>query len=459
MTFNARTPGSKVQAIFGICKIHSFAEMTIALKEKTMVFVNLVAEIVHSVVVDHLGAPNKTLGEAFLLVWRLGKYAPEIRSKIADLSVMALVSITATVSRDARINRLWSHPMLIGKFGRGQVSLGFGLHVGWSIEGAIGSEFKIDASYMSSHVNMAMSVEEMTREHRVAIIVTEPLLWACSQSFASHFRAIDHVDLAAVKRPVRLFTLDLDTDSVYISHRVPLRHSCSSFESLEHAELAKKEKLQNDFDVNELFMQSSDIQQMRSFYTLEFFQLFEKGFLNYEAGEWGVAAEAFYTTRCMLRDGWKHADWVDGPSDLLLTYMEAFRFQAPPTWSGYRKVSERSQEYQDRPFFNPATSTSPPRSPCSALRRVAKLSVEPQARPIDDLPRLLSSPDVFSADFKTNDKTSATNQDMPAQVRQAKLGTSIELVPQPPDHLEDALSETDTDVRGLFEVRDAKFEL
>ena len=35
------------------------------------------------------------------------------------------------------------------------VKMGFGLHVGWAIEGPIGSEYKIDASYLSPSVNMA----------------------------------------------------------------------------------------------------------------------------------------------------------------------------------------------------------------------------------------------------------------------------------------------------------------
>ena len=30
-----------------------------------------------------------------------------------------------------------------------EVEMGFGLHIGWAIEGAIGSKFKIDASYLS----------------------------------------------------------------------------------------------------------------------------------------------------------------------------------------------------------------------------------------------------------------------------------------------------------------------
>ena len=41
--------------------------------------------------------------------------------------------------------------------------MGFGLHVGWGIEGAIGSTFKIDASYLSPNVNMASRVNYATK--------------------------------------------------------------------------------------------------------------------------------------------------------------------------------------------------------------------------------------------------------------------------------------------------------
>jgi len=41
--------------------------------------------------------------------------------------------------------------------------MGFGLHMGWAIEGAIGSEFKIDASYLSPNVNLAARLEGATR--------------------------------------------------------------------------------------------------------------------------------------------------------------------------------------------------------------------------------------------------------------------------------------------------------
>jgi len=43
------------------------------------------------------------------------------------------------------------------------VKLGYGLHIGWAIEGAIGSKFKIDASYLSPNVNMAARLETATK--------------------------------------------------------------------------------------------------------------------------------------------------------------------------------------------------------------------------------------------------------------------------------------------------------
>lgn len=53
-----------------------------------------------------------------------------------------------------------------------RVRMGFGLHVGWAIEGAIGSEFKIDASYLSPNVNMSARLEGMTKIYGVPLLLT-----------------------------------------------------------------------------------------------------------------------------------------------------------------------------------------------------------------------------------------------------------------------------------------------
>ena len=44
-----------------------------------------------------------------------------------------------------------------------KVKMGFGLNLGWAIEGAIGSAHKIDASYLSPNVNMSSWLEAATK--------------------------------------------------------------------------------------------------------------------------------------------------------------------------------------------------------------------------------------------------------------------------------------------------------
>jgi len=57
-----------------------------------------------------------------------------------------------------------------------KVKMGFGLHSGWAIEGAIGSEFKIDASYLSPNVNMASRLEAATKQFGVPLLISGELV-------------------------------------------------------------------------------------------------------------------------------------------------------------------------------------------------------------------------------------------------------------------------------------------
>jgi class 3 adenylate cyclase len=64
---------------------------------------------------------------------------------------------------------------LNAKINNYSVKMGFGLHVGWAIEGAIGSSYKIDASYLSPNVNMASRLEAATKYYGVMILFTGEL--------------------------------------------------------------------------------------------------------------------------------------------------------------------------------------------------------------------------------------------------------------------------------------------
>ena len=59
---------AQVAAIFGFCDVRQFTDATEVLQEDVMEFVNSIARIVHMEVSLHGGAPNKNVGDAFLLV-------------------------------------------------------------------------------------------------------------------------------------------------------------------------------------------------------------------------------------------------------------------------------------------------------------------------------------------------------------------------------------------------------
>merc|ERR1719230_520712 len=178
-------PGSRINCVMGMVSIRDFGIATEVLQAHVMTFVNQVAEIVHGVVDEHHGAPNKNNGDTFMVIWRLdwqndedaivqgrhdGKSALAERERqnqktlhTAEMAAMSFVLILAGVSRSEVLAEYRGHPGLLQRIQQYRVDLGVGLHYGWAIEGAIGSEFKIDASYLSPNVHIASRLEALTR--------------------------------------------------------------------------------------------------------------------------------------------------------------------------------------------------------------------------------------------------------------------------------------------------------
>lgn len=94
--------------------------------------------------------------------------------------------------------------------------MGFGLHVGWAIEGAIGSDFKIDASYLSPNVNMSSRLEAATRQFGVHILVSGELIKIMTARTVSYMRHIDTCTVKGSIEPMEFWTCDLDISKLTI---------------------------------------------------------------------------------------------------------------------------------------------------------------------------------------------------------------------------------------------------
>lgn len=102
-----------------------------------------------------------------------------------------------------RASQLWTE-----SGGRYRIRVGCGLHLGWAVEGAIGTSLKVDASYLSPAVNVTARLESATKLYGVDVLVSRAFAQCLSFEAVSLLRRVDRVKLQGVSEPLELFTFD-----------------------------------------------------------------------------------------------------------------------------------------------------------------------------------------------------------------------------------------------------------
>lgn len=92
-----------------------------------------------------------------------------------DLALIGFLKIIANLNREPAILAYRNNKEINEVMPNFKIKMGFGLHIGWAIEGAIGSFFKIDASYLSPNVNMSSRLEAACKQFGVWILVSDEL--------------------------------------------------------------------------------------------------------------------------------------------------------------------------------------------------------------------------------------------------------------------------------------------
>jgi class 3 adenylate cyclase len=301
-----------------------------------MTFVNQIAEIIHGVVTEFHGAANKNNGDTFLLIWRTSGLTAGVRSKLADMAMVAFARMLAALHRSPVVAEYRGHPGLQQRLGKNcRVNMGSAVHYGWAIEGAVGSEFKIDASYLSPNVSLAESMERATQIYNVSVLVADAVLQICTPSMAAKCRLIDRVKIAGSVNPMELFVVDMDHFAVKVEQPLPdsvTWNSRQRFKARQCLEAEKAVMWGSSVKMVNYFNDHADIAAMRFRYTVEFMNVFNMGYQNYSQGEWMVAQRLLRRTQTMLRV-------EDGPSLALLRFMEFYQFHAPAWWRGVRPLA------------------------------------------------------------------------------------------------------------------------
>jgi class 3 adenylate cyclase len=331
--------GKKIAAVFGFCDIRNFTDATEELQEGVMVFVNELARIVHSTIDHYSGAANKNIGDAFLLVWKFDSeeiqelsdpviFKPESKQVkyMGDLALVSFLKIMVKVNKDPVVLKYRSNAKLVKRMPGYQVKFGFGLHLGWAIEGAIGSNFKIDASYLSHHVNMASNLEGLTKNYGIPILLTDRVQNILSPLGQKYCRHVDTISLKGGRDVYQLYTSDVDFSGV-----MPGKFKDNSKERTKNKRRALKFRLeQGVLESSEVLEESKEIALIKKSFTEEFFEAHAQAMKMYLDGKWNDAHSLFKNV-LKIRD-------ADGPSKSIIAYMEENNFQAPQDWKGIRPL-------------------------------------------------------------------------------------------------------------------------
>lgn len=359
--------GKRMLAIFGFCTIRNFQRINEVLGEDTLLFVNEIADLVHSEVHRLGGAANRNLGDSFLLVWRMPQLIPteelqdllqkhmdnprdahEIEDispvqmmavreaqRLANQALSAFIRVLCGIKANSgRFQKFNNHAKLREAIPDFQVSMGCGLHLGWAIEGAIGSKYKIDASYLSPHVNTCARLMAASRQYNVQLLMSESFASVLSSTARHRCRLIDRAAVKGSKEPRRLYTFDInhsmvkkgDLTSRKTAGVISMQRSDIERRRVEFKATAANSVLA-DFERDALLV------ALRGSTPKEFRRLYEKGVDAYLEGRWQEAEEHLSSAMRFKPD--------DGPAQTLLTFMARHDNKAPEDWKGYRTLTSK----------------------------------------------------------------------------------------------------------------------
>jgi hypothetical protein len=86
------------------------------------------------------------------------------------------------------------------------IKLAYSLHVGWAIEGAIGSLRKVDPCYVSPDVNLTTRLNDASKEYNVQLLMSNHFVKHLNGQLNAECRPVDRVQVKGIEDPVTLYT-------------------------------------------------------------------------------------------------------------------------------------------------------------------------------------------------------------------------------------------------------------
>lgn len=157
--------------------------------KETLLILNTYFEICSRVILKHGGEVNKFLGDGLMAYFDIAQADMAIESCLEVLEELRL--LRSSVSPDSPLRLLYSC---------------FGLSQGSVIEGNMGSHFKTDYTIIGDPVNIASRLQELTREMKHALLLSESLKKQTTTAWP--FVSLGQYSLKGKKHKSEIYAID-----------------------------------------------------------------------------------------------------------------------------------------------------------------------------------------------------------------------------------------------------------
>lgn len=273
-------------------------------------------------------------------------------STFTDRAVIGMLKSFAGIYRDQKILK-WNNDFRLGAgVGAFRASLIYGMDAGWAVEGAVGSEYKIDATYLSPHVNMASRMMSACKQYGVNILLSEAVQELMSDAGQSKLRHLDTITVKGSSVKQRIYTYDCKAKGV---------------DFFLYGRMDEQADIDAERYSPSIWFNDQDLKAMGQHVTEDFLKQFRAGHKAYLAGDWptaiklleqanstmfetaveeGYLEDEFNALQVYAGDFTQAADDLkrengDGPSIYLINFMKSYGGKAPERWEGWHPLTRK----------------------------------------------------------------------------------------------------------------------
>jgi len=258
----------------------------------------------------------------------------------ADRAAIGMLKSFASIHRDNNLRQFMYEVRLTN--GNPEepfhAKITFGLDAGYAMEGAVGSVYKVDATYLGPHVNMASRMQSACKQFGVSLLCSKDFQCLLSPEAKQKFRHVDTCTVKGVQKAQPIYTYDARHRGINLF----LNKRDCNVADIEAKNYSPK-----------IWNTDQDLKCMRQHITSEFEDKFNKGRDLYLVGNWKEAVKVLKeANEQMIRNNMKFdmvefqaspsdvnnvntsltkrlTDIGDGPSKCLINYMIGKNGQAP----------------------------------------------------------------------------------------------------------------------------------